>query len=60
MLVITRRPGQSFSIGDDIQVHVVEIKGCQARIAIKAPRDVLIMRDEIKGTPKRTTAREEV
>jgi carbon storage regulator len=45
-LVITRRSGQSFQIGDDVTVTLVETKGQQARIAIEAPPDVRILRDD--------------
>jgi len=51
MLVLTRRPGQEFLIGDDISVKVVRIANGQVRIGISAPRDVSIVRGEL---PKRT------
>lgn len=47
MLVLTRRPGESIVIGNDIVVTVVEIKGGQVRIGINAPRDVQVHREEI-------------
>ncbi len=47
MLVLTRRPGESIVIGNDIIVTVVEIKGGQVRIGINAPRDVQVHREEI-------------
>jgi carbon storage regulator len=34
-------------IGDDIEVTIVDIKGSQVRIGIKAPRDVDIKREEL-------------
>ncbi len=47
MLILTRKVGESVAIGDDIQVSVVEIKGNQVKLGIKAPRDVTVHREEI-------------
>jgi carbon storage regulator len=47
MLVLTRRPGQSVYIGDDIKITLVEIKGSQVRIGVEAPGNVRIFREEI-------------
>lgn len=47
MLVLTRRPGQSVYIGDDVKITLVEIKGSQVRIGIEAPDSVRIFREEI-------------
>jgi carbon storage regulator len=47
MLVLERRVGESIMIGDDIEVRLVAVKGKIARIAISAPRDVTIYRDEV-------------
>ncbi len=51
MLVLTRRPGESILIGDDIEVRIIKIQGNQARIGIAAPRDVNIRRDELERRP---------
>lgn len=47
MLVLTRRPGQSVYVGDDVKITLVEIKGSQVRIGIEAPGNVRIFREEI-------------
>jgi len=47
MLVLTRRHGESVRIGPDIRVTVVASTGGQVRIAIDAPDDVGIFREEI-------------
>jgi carbon storage regulator len=46
MLVFTRRSGESFFIGDDIEVVILET-GSQVRIGINAPREVEIVRTEL-------------
>ncbi len=47
MLVLTRKPGQSLFIGEDIKVSVMEIRGNQVRVGILAPSTVRIYREEI-------------
>lgn len=47
MLVLTRKVNESIIISDSIEVMVVEIKGDQVKLGIKAPRDVKIYRSEI-------------
>jgi carbon storage regulator len=44
---LTRKVGESVAIGDDIQVSVVEIKGTQVKLGIRAPKDVTVHREEI-------------
>lgn len=47
MLIITRKQGESFMLGDDIEITVSEINGDRIRIAIDAPKDVKILRKEL-------------
>lgn len=47
MLVLTRKVNQSIMIGDDIEVVVLEVRGEQVRLGIKAPRTVTVHRREI-------------
>lgn len=47
MLVLTRRHGESVRIGSDVRVTVVASTGGQVRIAIDAPEEVGIFREEI-------------
>lgn len=51
MLILTRRLGEKVLIGDEITVQVLEVNRNQVRVAINAPRDVLILREELKGKP---------
>lgn len=50
MLVLTRREGQSFRIGDDIVVTISNISGNKVRVGIEAPREVCILREELRQT----------
>lgn len=47
MLVLTRRPGESIVIGDDVTVTVLGVTATGVRIGIDAPRDTRIHRSEI-------------
>jgi carbon storage regulator len=47
MLILTRKIGESVTIGDKIKVYVVEIKGRQVRLGIEAPPDTIVHREEI-------------
>ena len=47
MLVLTRRPGESIRIGDEISVRVLDIHRGQVRVAIDAPRSIPVHREEV-------------
>jgi len=47
MLVLTRKVGQSIVIGDEIEVVVLEVRGEQVRIGIRAPKNVSVHRKEV-------------
>ena len=47
MLILTRKSGESITIGDDVKITVVEVKGTQVRIGIDAPRSYMIPREEV-------------
>jgi len=47
MLILSRRPGESLTIGDDVVVTVVSVSGNQIRLGITAPREVRVLREEI-------------
>ena len=47
MLILTRRNGESLKIGDDVTITVLGVKGNQVRIAIDAPREISVHREEV-------------
>lgn len=47
MLILSRRTGESFMIGDDIRITVLNARGSQIRIGIDAPKDTPVHREEI-------------
>ena len=47
MLVLSRKPGQRFQIGDDIRLTIVRIDRNAVRIGIEAPEGQMIYREEL-------------
>lgn len=47
MLVIARKEGQSFLIGDDIEVTVIKQLDGTIKLGINAPKDKVILRKEL-------------
>jgi carbon storage regulator len=47
MLILSRRPGESLTIGDEITITVIGVSGNQIRLGITAPREVRVLREEI-------------
>lgn len=47
MLVLTRKPEQSIMIGADIEITILEVRGEQVRVGIRAPREVTVHRKEV-------------
>ena len=48
MLILSRKPEERILIGDDIVVTVVKIGQKIVRIGIEAPKDMVILREELK------------
>lgn len=50
MLVISRKPGESLVISDQIRVTVISLGNDKVTIGIDAPREVKIVREELIET----------
>ncbi len=48
MLVVTRKTDESLTISDNIEITVLEITKDRVKIGISAPKDVKIIRNELK------------
>ena len=47
MLALARKVNESIMIGNDIEITVLEIKGDQIKLGVKAPKSVPIYRKEL-------------
>src|SRR4051812_36278011 len=47
VLVLTRKVGEGIAIGDDVKIVVMQIKGKQVRLGIKASPSTAVHREEI-------------
>ena len=47
MLVLTRKLNQAVTVGHDVEVTVIEIRGDQVRLGITAPRSLSVHRQEV-------------
>lgn len=47
MLILTRKLGESITIGDEIKVTVLGVFGRQVRIGIEAPPKIVVHREEV-------------
>ncbi len=47
LLIITRKAGEGFFIGDDIRVTILDVRGKQIRLGIEAPITTVILRDDV-------------
>ena len=45
-----RRAGESFTIGDDIEIEVLEVAGSRVKLGVVAPDSVAIVRKEARVT----------
>ena len=52
MLVLSRRPGERLTIGEDIVLVVNKVSGNRVTLAIEAPQDVRIVRGELAPLSK--------
>jgi carbon storage regulator len=56
MLVLRRRAGECLLIGDDVEIEVLAITSQGAKIGIRAPKETVILRKELKLTKQQNEA----
>lgn len=50
MLILSRKSGQSFVIGDNIEITITEIAGDKVKVGISAPKEIPVLRKELCQT----------
>ncbi len=47
MLILTRNVDEAITVGDDVTITVLGVKGKNVRIGVNAPKEVAVHREEI-------------
>ena len=47
MLILTRKQGESITIGNEIKITILECQNKQVKLGIVAPKEVKVHREEI-------------
>lgn len=47
MLVLSRKAGEALRIGTELRIQVISVSGSKVRLAIEAPDDISIHREEV-------------
>lgn len=47
MLILTRRPGESLYVGEDIKITVLSVQGRQIKIGLDVPPEMTVYREEV-------------
>jgi carbon storage regulator len=56
MMMMRRREGEKILIGDDIVIHIAQVGRNRVRIGIEAPREVVIVAEEVRRVAEVNTA----
>ncbi len=48
MLVLGRKTDESLLVGNDIVITILSIEGDRVKVGINAPRDITILRSEVR------------
>ncbi len=49
MLVLSRKETEKIRLGDSIVITVIRLAGDKVRLGIQAPRDLVVLRDELES-----------
>lgn len=58
MLILTRKPGESIVIGDNVTITVLGVRGNQVRLGVEAPIEISVHREEIYHRIQREKTRQ--
>lgn len=60
MLVFTRQEGETFYVGENVEITMEQIENHQVRVSIKAPREVTVIRKELLNNSNPEKKREDI
>lgn len=47
MLILSRRPGESLYVGEDIKITILGMQGKQVKLGLEVPRETTVYREEV-------------
>lgn len=47
MLILTRRPGESLYLGENIKITILGMQGKQVKLGLDVPKDTTVYREEV-------------
>ena len=47
MLILTRRPGETLCLGENIRITVLGMQGKQVKLGLDVPSDITVYREEV-------------
>ncbi len=50
MLILSRKIGEALLVNNDIQIKIIEVTGDKVKIGIDAPKNIKILRKELRQT----------
>jgi carbon storage regulator len=56
MLIIRRREGESILLGEEVEVEILECGQGQVKLGIRAPREIVVLRKEIRAAEEENRA----
>ena len=59
MLILTRKVGESLLSGDDVSITILNVRGNQVKIGVKAPKEISVHREEIYQRIKQAEDKEQ-
>ncbi len=59
MLIIRRRVGESILVGEEVEVEVLECGQGQVKLGIRGPREIVVLRKEIRAAEEENRAASE-
>lgn len=52
MLILTRRPGESLYVGENIRITVLNMQGRQVKLGLEVPAEMTVYREEVYNRVK--------